>query len=276
MQFSDHQAKPADYRLKFLQYVDQIAPEVKDCLKELCPTYELAKGGYPYLLDQFGHLIMQKRGEPLDDEQYVRSKVNEWYHFVDPEFRSSYDAEVTIKAILDLIVGFQNFIEEFGLNTLWLRKGLLRLLEHFTYEPECYNDLSGAMPTFSWILVRGEPLEFTFEGWSVDESSKQFEANVRRAFDQALADYIATTASSFRGLGYKLTTKGHDLSLVKWLVYWTVKRVSKEQILKLIKKEKPSEMDVQELNKTFRRFETKYDLPYRRSKRGKSMLKKWG
>ena len=48
MKFVEHGLTPAHYRWKFLQYTDQIAPEVLQTLKSLCPKYDLVINGYPF------------------------------------------------------------------------------------------------------------------------------------------------------------------------------------------------------------------------------------
>jgi len=265
MRFTDYQFTPGRYRLAYLEYLDQIAPEVRESLKTLCPPYELAHSGYAYLDDQFGYMFEEKRNKTADDERYVRLVVSEWYNLVSPEFRSTQDAEITINAILDLVHRFQEFIDTYCLDTQWLRYGLFRLLGRVTYEPTRYDHLWFALQSYGWSIAGGQPVNFHFDGWSIEDSSEKFKSKIRKHFDRFLDEYIEETASKFQKQGYKRKRK-LDLSSVKWLVYWNVKRISKNDILQMITDADPSgnrAITVKTLNAHFRKFRNKYELPLR-------------
>ena len=271
--FTDYQFLPARYRIAYLDCLDEIAPEVRESFKTLCPTYDLALRGYAQLENDFGYMFDAERAFTVDDEQNVRSRVNEWYNLVLPEFRSTQDKEVTINAILDLQRRFQECINKYCLDTKWLRYGLFQWLGRVTYEPSRYDRLWFALHSYSWPVVRGEPVKFLFDGWSItdNDSAKEFKSTITNHFEHFLDEYIQKTALEFQKKGYKRATRKYEPSLVKWLVYWNVKRMSKDDILNMIdsedratgKKRKDELLDRKTLDAHFRRFKKHYDLPVR-------------
>ncbi len=112
-------------------------------------------------------------------------------------------------------------------------------------------------------------LAFNFEGWYFcDIDSKVYAKEAIAAFHEHLYNYVKETAANAEARGY--TTKGrlNEFDDVKWLVFWTVKKRTKDEILVKMDEERSARFetekttDISTLNKAFRKFRN-FDLPVR-------------
>jgi hypothetical protein len=263
MKFVDHNLTPADYRWKFLQHTDSIAPEVLRSLKSLCPQYHRVFNGYPFTQT----LIWWLNGEV----EPTSTTEPEILLYLDPANRYKLDSDVDIdranRQALDDFYSLRNayldFLDEFGFSTSdWLRERLFDLLGRLTYRETNLNSLVYAY-SHAYSPREGDRFVFEVDGWQIKDDSKDFEKSVRLAFENQLRTYVNQTAKEFQADGYKRSTKPRDIESVKWLVYWTVKRFPKGKIREMMAGEESC--DDSTLDKMFQRFKT-YGLPVREEK----------
>lgn len=273
LQYTDKELLPWTYRQKFLLYTELEAPEVLESLKQLIPKYRKVINNYPFTADlsewlsgeceieypdnpEIGrilkreildyHLAWVDRYRAFDSSQIGESEESAWFNF------------------LDLRNSFAGFIDQFGLTPVWLRAGLFRLLSDLARSERHFNSLCYVY-THAWFPAYGEPFKLEFEGWKMDDTWEHFESAARKTFEAALTKHKNKTKRVWRESGYKQTTKPLEYNSVKWLVLWTVKGMSKTDILDLIDKENEATgkiYDLKSLEKSFRKLKL-YDLPVR-------------
>lgn len=279
MRFLDEQLLPAKYRWHFLDYLDEVVPEVRDSVASLASDYYLF---VEESVDEGAllHFLIEKtRHESLISEA-VSDQNWELIDYLGYEGRVDEDIldQVWLLTTSDnsrsarFLILFNELINDFCLTTRtdWLSKDLLRfLIQVCRYGPECIKSIATSS-NGSWSPKICEEFTFQRPGWAIEMPWGDFETHLRETFEWALRSYKEETLSALRNAGAKHKTKNLDYSRVKWLVHWTVKRTSKKEILEMIRKERPSTMTEDTLNEYFRELEHKFDLPYRRLKRGKS------
>ncbi|MEJ7622916.1 MAG: hypothetical protein WKF34_02880 [Pyrinomonadaceae bacterium] len=268
--FTDKKVIAWDYRDKFVDSVEEFAPEVLDSLMAFAPTYKaLAHDLSPALVSLWlsGELDSDSSDE-YGRIYYIRTAIVD--HFLTLKRWGLIDnsklpeaADALCDRLLVLRTSFDEFLERYGLCTSWLRYMFQRQLADLSdgRKPARFIEFGFDIG----IAAEGPPIEIQTDGWSVEESWSEFEARARAYFEAALARYKAAAIEQFRGDGYKQTTKPLDLSVVKWLVWWTVKRMSKEQILERIDDERFDDgraYDIKTLEHHFRQLK-KYGLPVR-------------
>lgn len=279
MRFLDKQMFPVYYRWQFLACIDEIAPEVVQDIQELGPHYLEFIDEHVNRESILWNIVEKTRHENLISEA-VSDQDWEVVNFladegvVDEEIFDSIWPLVNDKAkqLTTFQLEFDDLIAKYCLETKsdWLRHQILKfLIKLCRYGPNCIKSLSIASNEASYP-TEGDDFVFSVGGWHVETPWSSYEEFVRGLFDWNLANYRDQIVSAVKERGYRNATKELDYARVKWLVHWTVKGTPKEQILKMIKKERPSTMTVDTLNEYFRELEGKYDLPYRRQKRGKS------
>lgn len=110
-------------------------------------------------------------------------------------------------------------------------------------------------------------LNLYIRGWELAQDSQEFARSARRSFETQLKDYIKRREAHFRSLGYK-RYKTRKLERVKWLVWWTVQNLNKDEIIRRIEAEltakngKEKYIDSNTIDKAFAEFRN-YDLPVR-------------
>jgi len=263
MKFVDHGLTEAHYRWKFLQYTDQIAPEVLQTLKLLCPKYDEVINGYS-ITDWLTWWLTDEVDCP-DETEILAHLAVEYRYKSEKQNDPRLVNQTALENFFSLKKGYSDFIEQFGLETVWLRRDLFRLLGDLTYKPKYFNSLVLAY-LHAYFPGHGDQFEFTFDGWKIELDSEDYETAVREAFENELRQYVNRTKSQFKKGKYKEATKPRAIDNVKWLVYWTVKRIEKEEILQMIlseafEKEKEG-IDLKTLEFHFRTFK-KNGLPVR-------------
>lgn len=252
----------------FLRYIDEIAPEVFADLSALAPLYEQAFAGYRSEFFDDPTYRLYVRPDSDDPLQVLFNlSANKRYLTISASELDSTE-NLRLKHYFDLKGAFAEFIARYSLNTEWLRSSLFVLLGKLAKSP-LYDRLEYAAGS-SWSVKLGKTFEFEFEAWSDSEASEDYEQKVVSAFKKKLKDYLEGTAERFKESGSKQKTKTHKFDNVKWLVYWTVKGTSKEEIIEMIKRERPSTMQETDLNEMFRNLKKYHDLPNRQRKKGKS------
>jgi hypothetical protein len=256
------------YRQAFLHYTESEAPEVLECLRNLCPKWQALIHDYPYE----NHLV-----EYLTDWQVVGfgDGLREWIlkFYIDVEHRYKIDDLSLLPAaeskawdmFLDFRRSYKDVLKGYGLTSDWLREGLLNVISVMAASPTKRPSLCYAY-THAWFPAHGADLSIQIEGWKIEESMQEFEARARAEFERTLNVLTGETAKFFEEQGYKRDTKPLDRTPVKWLVWWTVKRMSKADILAKIDEDRSDEnklYDVKTLEHHFRQLR-KYDLPVRR------------
>jgi hypothetical protein len=265
VRFEDKQLTPAAYRYAFLIFTDEIAPEVLETLKTLAPKYKEIFGKFDYhnSMKIFDCIIAHQ----AEDANYILFELGENSRHYEPNALIAND-NVTLKNFLEFRQGFYEFIERFGLKTEWLKQDLFGLLHGLSEKPQYYNKLALAT-AFGWSPYIGKPLQFEFDGWQIEYDSKDFEKTAIAAFRNYLREYITTTANQAKTDGYKLIRRKRNIGSVRWLVWWTVKRLSKEEIIERIEKERSQKkgeetyIDISTINKAFLKFK-KFGLPVRK------------
>ncbi len=270
LRFTDAAVLPFHYRQRFLHYTEQEAPEVLETLKALCPKYDAVINHYPYTET----LSVWLRGDyEVDDPQVAELHrrnilnchlaVKDRYNITDLSLLPEAE-EKAWKNCIDLKVAFAEFLEKYGLTSDWLRSGLFSLLGDIARNPKHFNSLCYAY-SHAWFPAHGDEIDLKIDGWAIEESWQDFEKRARRQFEASLSKHLNATLKYFRESGYKQATKPLDFTSVKWLVLWTVKRISKAEILKLIDIENEANgktYDLKSLEKAFRALK-KFDLPVR-------------
>lgn len=267
VRFTDLDTLTWRYRQWFLRYCETDAPEVLSDLKALVPKLQRVINDFPYT-NQLTHWLSGEINisDPAVAELFRRSMlddlaVKDRYKITDAALLPAAE-ETAWKNCVDLKASFAKYLETFELTLDWLRQGLFRLLTDIARSPIHFNSLCYVY-SHAWCPMSGEPFELQLDGWAAEESWLQFEANARAAFEEKLASHKIDTIKLFRDNGYKRTTKPLDFRPVKWLVYWTVKRWSKDDILDLIDSEGDNiGFDIKALEKHFRNFK-KFGLPVR-------------
>ncbi len=267
MRFTDHRFKPGLHRWKYLQYLDEVAPEVKESLIQLCPKFRAVENGYA-LPDSVASWLSR---ETADQERGIDDLLRELSvrkrHKVVDRSRVKKEEQRVLGELYELRKGFDDVIDEYQLKTVegWLRRNLFYWLGQYSGEPHLYKQLALAHLQ-AWIPKQREKVEFTFDGWGVEDSSEEFIARLTKNFNRFVDDHIKKMASKYKAQGYMLTTKPFDVTWVKWLVYWNVKRMPKDDILDLITIEDLTGnrvITIKTLNSHFRRFKDEFDLPLR-------------
>jgi hypothetical protein len=273
LQFTDKELLPWTYRQKFLHYTELHAPEVLESLKALIPNYREVINDYPSTEDMREWLNGESDIEYKNNPEVAQSVKREIldYHLVWVDRYRTLDAsqiniteETAWSNFLNLRNSFAEFIKAYGLSPKWLRSGLFGLLGDLAKSERHFNSLCYVY-THGWFPAHGEEIELRLEGWKINESWEEFEERAGQAFMKVLTKHKNKTQRSFRDNGYKQMTKPLDFTAVKWLVLWTVKRMSKAEILELIDKENEGSgktYDLKSLEKAFRALK-KYDLPVR-------------
>lgn len=264
MKFVDYGITPAHYRWKFLNYVDQLAPEVLQSLKAMSAKYEQVINYYPYT-QSLTSWLSDDKGIPDESEILIHLQVKDRYKLTDQDNLDAF-TQKALEKFYSLKKDFSDFIEKSGLDTDWLRRDLFSLLGKITYQPNYKYSLATAY-SHGCFPKEGERFEFSFDGWKIQLDSNDYEKTVREAFERHLNYYIELTKTQFKKDGYKQATKPMDIDSVKWLVYWTVLKKSKDEILALIDEESIAQgkdigIDRKTLDAHFRKFKN-YGLPVR-------------
>lgn len=264
MIFKDKELTPEAYKNAFLRFVYELAPEVMTTLNALLPKYK----------EVFGNLKAEQIDTVfslgiIDKAEYLNGILFE----LDENFKDDGTDDVLLtdsiilKNFLEFQKGFEKFIEDFGLEKSWLKAHAFDLLRFQSENPKFVVGFS-FREFVSWIF-KGDTLTFDFDGWyACENDSKDYEKAAISAFKKHLSNYIRETAAKANTRGY--TTRGakKDYDSVKWLVLWTVKKLSKDEILEEIDKERSKKFDreiytdLSTLNKAFTKFKT-FDLPVR-------------
>lgn len=259
MKFEDIELTSHNYRYKYLDFVDESVPEVYEDLKAFLPKYQKV----------FGSFDWQKTNNIFDCLMVGGTQDKNYILFnLDKNIRhSSSNAPQPNKTIilnnfLEFRQNYFEFIERFGLETDWLKRSLFTFL-YFLMEAKHKHKLSNAI-SHGWNPYRGEPFLFEFDGWRIDEESKDFEKNVITAFNNYLRDYIDKTAQKASIQGYKKIRRPKNYERLKWLVRWTVQKRKMREIAE--------EFCVEERT-IWNAFETfkKYDLPIRVKNKAESI-----
>ncbi len=236
--FTDKAQLPWQYRQMFLSYTAQLAPEVAESLKELCPMYEAVKNIYPLTAD----LSAWIRGDyDIDDPQvadlqrsaFLARAAHKNRDIIADDQWDPGAEERAWKKLIDLRTAYADFIDRYGLKSDWLREGLFKVLGDMAGNPRHSNSLGGAY-NHAWFPIHGKEIDLQIEGWNVEENWAEFEERAKLQFEAALSLHRNETIEHFRNCGYKKTTKPLSFEPLKWLVWWTVKGMSKYDIQALI------------------------------------------
>lgn len=264
MKFVDSGITPAQYRWKFLDYVDKLAPEVLQTLKAMSAKFDQVINRYPYT-DNLTWWITDDVDILNESEILFYLQVEKRYKLTDQDNLDIFNRKALENFYL-LKKDYSDFIKNFGLDTDWLRRDLFSLLGRISNNPT-YKYSLGMAYSHGWFPKEGEQFEFSYEGWKIELDSKDYEMMVRKEFEKHLNYYIEFTKKQFKKDGYKQATKPIDFDSVKWLVYWTVLRKSKKEILAMIDEEyfaqgKDIGVDRKTLDAHFRKFK-QIGLPVR-------------
>jgi len=273
--FRDYKRLPHVYRIQFLKQMVREEPEVLKALLALLPLWDkVAFDRRPVPPDLYNWLAGICDSDPEPD--VFRREVQDTVTFDEVSFDGTLSEKVAWESAVVFREEFAAVLERYCLKTDWLRQSLLSFLSHIAAERERYDDPKFYVELIScgyantWDLAVAPEFRLRTRRWELEEKWKEFESRVKKELDDRLSSYRSAAIDGFQGLGYKRVTKPLNFNSVKWLIWWTIKRVPKETILEKIKKVQPSDMTVEDLNREFRRLQNSYGLPYRQSKRGRS------
>lgn len=282
MKFVDHGLTPADYRYKFLHYLDIMAPEVLETLKSICPLYEKVTNHFP-CTSTMVHWLSGEIEVSGESEEYILLHLSPEYRYREISVpNSTVLKEAALSNFYALRKDFLNFLNRFGFaSSDWLRRDLFILLGELTYNPKYFNSLVLAY-SHGWNPASGDEFSFQIEGWKIEQDSKEFEKFARESFEENIRTYVLKTAKQFRADKYKQSTRTHDLSRVAWLVTWNM--ATYENLWEIVpyiddfgqigmNNEQQVKSAVDRLRKAFKLFES-FGLPVRPWKKKKGFAEK--
>ncbi len=251
MKFEEKELILHNYQYKYLDYIDESVPEVYEALKSFLPKYKEVFGAFDY--DKKKKVFDCIVADRTQNDGYILFNLNENYRDYDANAPKPNEIS-TLKNFLEFRQGYFEFIERFGLETEWLKRSLFNFL-HFLMNAQYKHKLSMAIG-HAMRPYRGEPILFEFDGWRVDEESKDFEKNAIATFNNHLRSYIEETTKKASIQDYKKFRRPRNYERLRWLVRWTVQWKKIREIAE--------EFHVEERT-IWKAFETfkKYDLPVR-------------
>ena len=228
MRFEDKGLTPGNYKWAFLAAIVELAPEVMKNLKLLVPKYKQVFGAFDYhrSMQIFDFLVSEK----AEDLNYILSEIDENFRHIDPHAPVPNESENTIiKNFLDFQNSFYQFVELYGLTENWLKAHFSDLLYRLADNPNLSDGILLAS-AHGYMPYSGGGLIFEFDGWHIEDDSKDYEKAAIRAFKKHLTEYIEKTGERAKADGYKLTRRKKEYSRVEWLVRWTVQNWTMKEI----------------------------------------------
>lgn len=294
------------YQLYFIKYINELAPEVRDSLKQLTKDciqlfgkYSFNQSGFDQWQVDFRIAVFVNRWLWRESHEYTT--ILRPYQVErlknpkpDPSFIIPDGSPLITKELQDFQNKFYAILEKFHLEKKWLANlafkaiwngtGQLKYYDDFAEFPsdEIIKDIKKAFnrDTSQHPGVQ-EPKEIPLpdlfryqEHFSLPTSPKKYIKEAVEAYEQHLHRYFAVIEEVLKKHDYK-STKGdkHDYTRVKWLVWRIFRKWDNERILEEIEKETRNGkkygkfLDISTVEKAFTAFKN-FDLPVPPKPRG--------
>ena len=218
MKFIDKENLPGIYRYYYLLYFEELYPEVFVDIKKLVPAYEKAFSsfGYGFRMRLFDRLILHPA-----KNNYIAFELG-LVNQNDPQGEQMPDDKFSALAdFLEFRRAFYDYLDRYYFHADWLKRNLFTFLYELSTKPKYFDSLSLAA-AHGYMRRRFEPFQFEFEGWSIEEDSKDYERRVTEAFKNQMRVYFNEAAAEAKSQGYKLRRRPRDKEIIQRLIIWNM------------------------------------------------------
>jgi hypothetical protein len=253
-----------DAHFEFLHWIDVLAPEVRDRLKDLVPDFRPCFAGrgpfnelrvFPYLIAPL----------PSSDARILNLLDPTCHPHIDPYYLTP-DRQQLLDGFHSFRNGFVSILKQYNLDgSEWIAK------RFFEYVINAYSGLAHKLANARPIVESpyvGDEINWNGAGWEIGEvSSKQFVTNTMKRFSENLKDYIKMTEHKARLAGHP-DSRGIDIEPVKlkFLVKFTVLGLSDNEVVVQMQKEGRTGADMRSWSRQKKRW-AELGLPVRCTKK---------